>query len=89
LTVSPSARFAKSNGLTVIADGQKFVFAKLERLTGQTINGYMEILLYKVSPAVLKKIASAKNVQIKVGQYSGTMGNDSQVGMKDLMMTTN
>lgn len=89
LTVSPNARFAKANSLTVIADGQKFVFAKLERLTGQTIKGYMEILLYKVSPAVLKKIANAKNVQVKVGQYSGAMGNDSQAGMKDLLMTTN
>jgi endonuclease YncB( thermonuclease family) len=89
LTVSPSAKFAKSNSLTIFADRQKFVFAKLERLSGQTINGLMEILLYKVSPAVLKKIADAKNVQIKVGQYSGAMGNDSQVGMKDLLAATN
>jgi|GEM_PF-1060502 len=89
LTVSPSARFAKSNSLTIIADRQKFVFVTFKRLSGQTINGFMEILLYKVSPAVLKKIANAKNVQVKVGQYSGAMGNDSQVGMKDLLTATN
>lgn len=89
LTISPSAKFATSNSLTVIADKQKSVFTITKRLSGQTINGYMEILLYKVSPAVLKKIANAKNVQVKVGQYSGVMGNDSQIGMKDLLMTTN
>lgn len=89
LTVSPSAKFAQSSSLTIIADGQKFVFARLDRLAKQAPEGFVEILFYRVSPAVLKKIAAAKSVQIKVGQYSGAMGNDSRAAMKDLLSATN
>jgi endonuclease YncB( thermonuclease family) len=89
LTVSPSAKFAQPSSLTIIADGQKFVFARLDRLAKQAPEGFVEILFYRVSPAVLKKIAAAKSVQVKVGQYSGAMGNDSQAAMKDLLSATN
>jgi endonuclease YncB( thermonuclease family) len=90
MTVSQaSAKFAKSNGLTIVADKQKYSFAKIDWLSVQTPNGFVEILIYKVTPAVLKKIANAKNVQMKLGQYSGAIGKDSQAGMKELLSATN
>ena len=89
LNVSPNAKFDKSNGLTVFADKQKLVFPKFARLVRQAQEGLVEIVFYKVSPAVLKKIAEAKNVQIKVGQYSGAFGDDAQAAMKELMTATN
>ncbi|HEX9961118.1 MAG TPA: thermonuclease family protein [Pyrinomonadaceae bacterium] len=89
LTVSPGARFATSNNLTIIADKQKFAFVKTDRLHRQFPEGYVEILFYKVSPAVLKKIADAKSAQIKVGQYSGAIGDETQAAMNELLTATN
>lgn len=89
LSVSPNPRFAQSNGLTVVAGKQKLVFPKFARLVRQAQEGLVEIVFYKVSPAVLKKIVEAKNVQIKVGQYSGALGDDAQAAMKELLTATN
>jgi micrococcal nuclease len=89
LSISPGARFDKSNNLTIIADKQKFAFVKTDRFAKQFPEGFVEILFYKVSPAVLKKIANAKNVQVKVGQYSGAMGEASQAVMNELLTATN
>jgi hypothetical protein len=88
-TVSPSARFAESNSLTIIADKQKFVYAKLVRLSQDYAGGTGEILFYKVEAAVLKKVANARSLQIKVGQYSGAGGKDMRAALKDLLTATN
>ncbi|HEX8247932.1 MAG TPA: thermonuclease family protein [Pyrinomonadaceae bacterium] len=87
--VSPSAKFTQSNSLTVIADKQKFVFARIVRFSREFPQGVAELLFYKTTPGVLKKIANARNVQVKIGQYSGTMGNDSRAALKDLLTATN
>lgn len=87
--VSPSAKFAQANSLTIIADKQKFVFAKIVRFSRQFPEGVAEILFYKTTSGVLKKIADAKNVQVKIGQYSGAMGNDSRAVIKELLSATN
>jgi micrococcal nuclease len=89
LSVSPGARFEKSNNLTIVADKQKFVFVKTDRFHRQFPEGFVEILFYKVSSGVLKKIAAAKNVQVKVGQYSGAMKDDSQAAINELLTATN
>ncbi|MDQ3801716.1 MAG: thermonuclease family protein [Acidobacteriota bacterium] len=88
-SVAQGAKFAQANSLTIIADKQKFVFAKLVRLYQELPHASVEILFYKVTPAELRKIAAAKSVQIKIGQHSGAMGNDSRAALKDLLKATN
>ena len=87
--VSPSVKFAQSNSLTIILDKQKFVFPKIVRFSREFPEGVAELLFYKVTPGFLKKIANARSVQIKIGQYSGAMGNDTRTAMKDLLTATN
>lgn len=89
LTISPAPKFSKSTSLTIIADKQKHVFPPLVRLVGQTTSGVQEIVFYKVSRSLLTRIADAKNIQIKLGTYSGAMNDDSRQAMKELLTVTN
>lgn len=88
-SVNPSAKFAQANSLTLVADKQKFTFVKIVRLAQEFPGGVGEILFYKASPEVLKKIARAKSVQIKLGQYSGAFGGDARAALKELLSATN
>jgi len=90
VSVAQGAKFAQeANSLTIIADRQKFVFARIVRLYQEFPQGTAEILFYKVTPEALKKIAAAKSVQMKMGQYSGTIGGNTRTAWKDLLTATN
>lgn len=88
-SISQGAKFAQANSLTIIADRQKFVFPKIVRLYQEFPQGSAEILFYKVTPEALKKIAAAKSVQMKIGQYSGAIGGSTRTAWKDLLTATN
>ncbi len=71
-------KFLKFNDLTVTADNQKIVIGKALRSGRETDFGVKELLSYKITRAVFTKIANAKNLQFKVGNYSGKVPENIQ-----------
>ena len=78
-------RFLKFNDLTVTADNQKIVVGKAKRAARQTDFSAKEFLTYEIKRSVIVKIANAKNVQIKVGNYSGKVPENIQAMLLNLL----
>lgn len=64
-------KFLKFNELTLTADNKKVIIVKAKRNSRETDFGVKEFLSYEIKQSVFTKIANAKNVQFKVGNYSG------------------
>lgn len=77
-------KFLKLNDLTITADNQKIVVGKAVRSGRQTNLGVKELLSYKITRAVFNKIAGAKNLQFKVGNYSGKVPEQVQMMLQNL-----
>jgi endonuclease YncB( thermonuclease family) len=71
-------KFVKSSGLTVYADKEKIVFGKAFRYYGDTGAARRESLVYVINRAAIVKIANAVDVKVKVGTFSGNLGNKLQ-----------
>ncbi len=78
-------KFLKFNDLTVTADNQKIVVGKAKRGARQNDFSVKEILVYDIKRSVLTKIANAKNVQLKVGNYSGKLSENIQTMLLNLL----
>lgn len=78
-------RFLKLNDLTVTADNQKIVVGKAKRTTRATDSGVKEMLTYEIKRSIFNKIANAKSVQMKVGNYSGKLPENIQAMLLNLL----
>lgn len=88
LSQAKGYNFAESNNLTIAADGQKFEIGPASRFFRQTPYTAQELLLYKIDPKALTKIAAAKNLEITLGKFSGNIANNYQSLIKDLLEAT-
>jgi endonuclease YncB( thermonuclease family) len=80
--------FADANNLTITADKQKLNLGKAYRMTKETPYGTQEMLLYKTDAKTLTKIANAKNIEVRLGNYSGKLDDNYQLRIKNLLAVT-
>lgn len=85
LSESNEWKFLTANNLTVVADNQKIVLGKAQRLFRQSPSAVQELLLYKINRSTIAKIARAKNLEIKLGTYSGKVSGKLLDMVKNLL----
>lgn len=68
----------RASRLTIIADGQA-INANIDRgARGKESPGAVEVFFYRISRASLKKIATAKSVEVRIDNLTGHMSKDGQ-----------
>ncbi len=72
VSLTDNYRFLRSNTLTVLVDGKKFVVGKPKRETEKSAFKLAEKLTYRVDVATVEKIARGGNVVLKIGAYAIT-----------------
>jgi endonuclease YncB( thermonuclease family) len=78
-TLSDDYNFSKhASGLTLNVDGRVMSIRLWGGLRGRASIGAEEIMFYQVSASMLKKIASARNVQIRINNFTGSMDKSLQ-----------
>lgn len=77
-------KFLKSHDLTVTADNQKIVIGKARRNARETDFGIKEFLAYDLKKSVFDKIAKAKKLEFKVGNYAGKVPDEVQTMLQNL-----
>jgi hypothetical protein len=82
---SDKHKFIKSNSLTIYADRERINMGKAFRFFRKRGEAVQELLLYKVSRTTLSKIAKAKNVSIKIGNYSAKLSDKYTESVKNLI----
>ncbi len=65
--------FKKSHQLTITADGKKTTVSKAVQLGTQTDQRFNELLIYDIDRDFVMKLAQAGKVNIKIGEFSGSM----------------
>lgn len=85
LSESNEWKFLTANNLTVVADNQKIVLGKARRLFRQSPTAVQELLLYKINRTAIAKIARTKNLEIKLGTYSGKVSGKLLDMLKNLL----
>jgi endonuclease YncB( thermonuclease family) len=88
LAQSAKFSFAESNNLTIIADRQKLNLGKAYRMFRETPFAVEEMLLYKTDAKTLSKIANAKSLEVKLGNFSGKLDEGYQTRIKNLLAVT-
>ncbi len=83
---SDSETFKKSNQLTITADGKKVSVVKAVQLGAQGDQRFNELIVYDVDRDFVVKIAQANKVQIKVGEFSGTMTEKLHTMTKSMIL---
>lgn len=78
-------RFARTNSMTVVADGERFALGQAKRFSRQTSFGSQEMLFYRLSRKALTAIASARKAQITIGAFTGALDVESQSLMLQLL----
>jgi len=81
-------KFLKSNDLIVFADKQKIVIGKAKRSVRENLSSVTEILTYEVKRETIEKVANAKNVEVKVGDYSGKLTDELLMLVKNLLQAS-
>lgn len=82
-------RFLKQNSLIVTADGVKLNIGKAKRNARQKDFSVKEILTYEIKRNVIEKIANAKNVEVKVGDFQSELPNGVQMMLSNLLQASN
>ena len=82
---STELKFLKSNDLVVFADNQKIVIGKAKRSARENLSSITEVLIYEVKRDVVEKVANAKTVEVKVGDYSGKLTDELLMLVKNLL----
>ena len=78
-------RFARTNGMAIVADGARLSLGQAKRFWRQTSFGAQELLFYVVSRKTLTAIASARKSQVTIGSFTGPLDVDSQSLMLQLL----
>ncbi|NNE97420.1 MAG: thermonuclease family protein [Pyrinomonadaceae bacterium] len=71
ISSSKNFRFHKSNSLTLTLDGKKMYIGRSFRMFRNEPGGVGELLLVPVTRKKLSRIAKARNIRMKVGNFSG------------------
>ncbi len=87
LSRSPEQKFAAMNGLSVTVDRDTFEIGAAKRLMRPIGSDVQELLLYKIEPFVMKRIAAGKKVTVRVGRFYGSM-LPAQDALKQLLELT-
>jgi endonuclease YncB( thermonuclease family) len=82
-------KFARSNALTILADGKKIYSGKAIRFQQKDAVGAQELLLYRISRSTLEKLVRAGSLRVKLGLFAGEIKPDSRVLLDKLLKTTN
>ena len=85
LAESKNWQFMQANSLSIITDGQPNSLGEAYRLFRKTDTTTQELLLYKISRATLANLSSSKQVEFKVGKYSGQVEKTSQTLVSRLL----
>lgn len=85
---SKDFQFLKYNELVVTADGKKIVIGKARRTARETEYGVKEGLEYEIKKTIFTKIASAENLEIKVGNFSRKLDNTVQMLLNNLLQSS-
>jgi endonuclease YncB( thermonuclease family) len=83
---SDTETFKKSNQLTIIADGKKVSVVKAVQLGAQGDQRFNELIIYDIDRDFVVKIAQADKVQVKVGEFSGTMSDKLHTMTKSMIL---
>ena len=78
--------FKSSDQLVITNDGKKITFGKALHLGNQSDNRFNEMIVYFLDRDSVTKIAAAKNVQIKIGEFSGVMTKEYHSMIKHLVI---
>jgi Micrococcal nuclease (thermonuclease) homologs len=78
----------RASSLSITADGQTFSTPLLHGIRGRAQFGATEIMYYRVSLALLKRISRAQNVQFRIDKLSGAMPSDLQRLIGQLLAAT-
>jgi hypothetical protein len=77
LTISDDYNFSKRRPtLSLVADGRPVSLTFSHGVRGRMSFGSGELFFFRATRATLAKIASAKDVQIHLNNYSGPLGKD-------------
>jgi len=85
VTTSKAYRFAKSNSLTITADGEKLAFGKAQRFHGKKGANVQELLIYKVTRAQLMKLVKAEKIGVQIANYKGAISSESLAFINNLL----
>lgn len=78
----------RKSSLTAIVDGTAISLGSPRGVRGETAFGMGEILFYRLSRANLKKIASGKNVVLKINGMSGELPEETKALFLQLVEST-
>lgn len=87
ISQSQDFKFLKYNDLVVTADNRKIVIGKATRIARRNEIGVVEGLEYQIKKSAFTEIANAKKLKIKVGTYSGELG-DIQMLLHNLLQAS-
>lgn len=85
---SQDFKFLKYNDLILMADNQKIVIGKAKRFFTKTDSGVKESLVYEIKKNVFTKIANARTLEIKVGDYRKNTNTAIQRMLHNLLQTS-
>lgn len=77
--------FKSTNQLTFTTDGKKMNFGKAIHLGRQSDKRFDEMIMFFLDRSTVTKIAAAENVQMKVGDFSGSMSASFHTLVKNLV----
>lgn len=83
---SDSETFKKSNQLTITTDGKKTTISKAFQLGVQADKRFQELLIFDINREFVLKIAQADKVQIKIGEFSGSISDKLHTMIKSLVL---
>lgn len=78
--------FKSSNDLNFTLDGKSKNYGKAIQLGKQSNKKFDELLVYILDRETFVKVASAKNVQMKIGNFSGAMPDNFHSMIKSLII---
>ncbi len=89
LSQSDDYIFPGLNNLTIVADKQNISIGEARRLFRPIPSGVQELLLYKIGKESLTKFANAKKISVRLAKYSGTIDNEIQPAVRQLIELSN
>ncbi len=81
--------FKTSNDLNLTLDGKAKNFGKAIQLGRQSDKRFDELLVFVLDRDAFVKVAAAKNVQMKIGNFSGAMPDNFHSMIKSLVIESN
>lgn len=88
-SLSKDFRFLAQNQMTVTVDGVKINLGKARRFAKKEDDSAREVMLYEIKRSHVEKIARAKNVSVKVGNFQDRMPEEVQTLLENMLQASN